>query len=124
MLCIAKQTGDVCRQVMDIDEPDIKGMIRTEFEQLIKSMSPKTNSSFRSSTGPGFQTREDQYRRGVPTCYNCGRKGLIFFCRLQRDIRISRYNCNTQYSSFYPRRSQIIGILSRETDWRPCLLSK
>ena len=103
----AKQTGDVCRQVMDINESDIKGMIRTEFEQLMKNMSPKTNSSFRRSTGPGFQSRKDQYHRGVPTCYNRGRKGHTYsFCRLQRDMTIPCYNCNRQYSSFSTRRSQ------------------
>ena len=104
---VSKQTADVCRQVMDIDEPDIKGMIRTEFEQLMKNVSPKTNSSFRRSTGPGFQTRKDQYHRSIPTCYNCGRKGHTYsFCRLQRDMRIPCYKCNRQYSSFSIRRSQ------------------
>ena len=83
------------------------GMIRTEFEQLMKNMSPKTNSSFRRSTGPGFQTRKDQYHRGIPTCSELRKKGHTYsFCRLQSDMRIPCCNCNRQYSSFSTRRGQ------------------
>ena len=69
-----KQIGAVGQQVIDVDKPDIKQMIRAEFQQLMGTASPKPNS-FRRSTGPGCKMKVDQYRGSASNCYNCGRKG-------------------------------------------------
>ena len=98
-----KKIGAVRQQVINVDKPDIKQMIRDEFQRLMGTASPKP-TSFRRSTGQGCKTRVDQYYGSAPNCYNCGRKGHTYkFCRSNPNPRIPRYNCNRQ-NSFFPER--------------------
>ena len=87
----------------DINKSDIKEMIHSEFQQLMGSAAPTDRSRQRRS--PYFQSRGFRSRTGVPTCFNCGKKGHTYYhCRAKPEPRVPRYNRDRQNN--YSRQQQ------------------
>ena len=108
-----------------VSKSEMKQIIRDEFREFMGSASSRP-SGYNQRSNQSFQSRGFRSRFGDAVCYNCGRKGhTYYFCRSKPDPRNCRRGGVDKIFIEIEVKMLLIGNLSsRETEVRPCLVTK
>ena len=113
------------RQDPYVSKSEMKQITRDEFRELMGSASSRP-SGYNQRSNQSFQSRGFQSSFEDAVCYNCGQKGiLIIFAALNLILEILVVETVDKFFARIEVKMLLIGNLgSRETEVRPCLVTK